>query len=43
MISAFRNHEPPMDDHNGWSDFWRIGIGVNVIPADTEKKRTYEN
>lgn len=32
-----------MDDHNGWSDFWRIGIGVNVIPADTEKKRTYEN
>ena len=32
-----------MDDYNGWADFWRYTIGVNVIPADTEKKRTYEN
>jgi hypothetical protein len=36
-------HNPPLDDFNGWADFWRYTIGVNVIPADTEKKRTYEN
>ena len=25
-----------------WADFWRYVIGVNVIPADTRKKVTYE-
>lgn len=34
---------PHLDDCNGWADFWRDAIGINVIPADTEKKRTYEN
>ena len=34
---------PFLDDYNGWADFWRNSIGINVIPADTEKKRTYEN
>jgi hypothetical protein len=34
---------PPLDNHDDWADFWRNDIGVNVIPADTEKKRTYEN
>ncbi|MDQ6668764.1 MAG: bifunctional DNA primase/polymerase, partial [Thermoproteota archaeon] len=34
---------PTLDNYSGWADFWRCIIGVNVIPADTEKKRTYEN
>jgi len=33
---------PPLEDNNGWADFWRYQIGVNVIPADTKNKRTYE-
>ena len=24
-------------------DFWFYNIGLNVIPADTKKKRTYES
>ena len=28
---------------NHSADFWHDGVGVNVIPADTKKKRTYEN
>ena len=28
---------------NKWADFWHYQIGVNVIPADTREKRTYEN
>jgi Bifunctional DNA primase/polymerase, N-terminal len=24
---------------NGWADFWRCQIGVNVIPADTKNKK----
>jgi len=34
---------PSLNDYNGWADFWRNSIGINVIPADTQKKRTYEN
>jgi DNA replicative helicase MCM subunit Mcm2 (Cdc46/Mcm family) len=30
---------PSLDDHNGWADFWRYIIGVNVIPADTRNKK----
>src|SRR5215213_1197467 len=30
-----------IDDYNGWADFWRYDIGVNVIPADTKNKSTY--
>jgi hypothetical protein len=26
-----------------WADFWRYDIGVNVIPANTKKKETYES
>ena len=29
---------PSNDDYNGWADFWRHKIGVNVIPAETQKK-----
>ena len=28
---------------NEWADFWRLDIGVNVIPADTRRKVTYES
>lgn len=28
---------------NDWADFWRYQIGVNVIPANTRKKETYES
>ena len=28
---------------NNWADFWYYQIGVNVIPADTKNKETYEN
>ena len=28
---------------NEWADFWRFDIGVNVIPADTKRKVTYES
>jgi len=24
---------PALDDHNGWADWWRKYIGVNVVPA----------
>ena len=27
----------------GSADFWRHNIGVNVIPADTRRKETYES
>ena len=30
---------PPLDDYNGWADFWRNSIGVNIIPADTKNKK----
>jgi hypothetical protein len=35
------SESPPLDDYNGWADFWRNHIGVNVIPADTKNKVTY--
>jgi len=28
---------------NDWADFWHYKIGINVIPADTKNKVTYEN
>jgi hypothetical protein len=34
---------PPLNDFNGWADFWRYHIGVNVIPADTQNKVTYQS
>ncbi len=34
---------PPLDDCNGWADFWHNSIGVNVIPADTKNKKTAVN
>jgi hypothetical protein len=39
------NLAPPSNDYDydGWADFWRHKIGVNVIPADTQKKVTYES
>ena len=27
---------------NEWADFWRNKIGLNVLPADSKNKRTYE-
>jgi hypothetical protein len=35
--------EPPKTTINDWADFWRYDIGVNVIPAHTERKITYES
>jgi hypothetical protein len=32
---------PALTDHNGWADFWYYEIGVNVIPAHTQKKKTF--
>jgi hypothetical protein len=37
------SYRPRMDDYNGWADFWRYDIGVNVIPAKTIIKETYIN
>ncbi len=31
----------PLSDFNRWADFWYSQIGINVIPADTNKKKTY--
>jgi hypothetical protein len=31
----------PLSDHNLWADFWYYKIGVNVIPSDTRRKKTY--
>ena len=28
---------------NDGADFWYYQIGVNIIPADTKEKKTYEN
>ena len=28
---------------NDWSDYWFFEIGVNVIPANTKDKNTFEN
>lgn len=30
---------PPLDNYNGWADYHRYQIGVNVIPADTKNKK----
>jgi P4 family phage/plasmid primase-like protien len=42
-VADNNNHKyrPRMDDYNGWADFWRYRIGVNVIPANTAEKKTY--
>ena len=32
-----------LNEVNKWADFWHFHIGLNVIPADTENKTTYEN
>jgi hypothetical protein len=32
---------PPLENHNAWADFWYYEIGVNVIPAHTQKKKTF--
>ena len=29
----------PLDKVNEWADFWYDEIGVNIIPADTKKRR----
>ena len=34
---------PEYKSINDWADFWRYDIGVNVIPADTRRKVTYES
>jgi D5-like protein len=31
--NPYKNTTPPLHDHNGWADFWRYRIGINVIPA----------
>lgn len=32
---------PALTDINAWADYWYYSIGVNVIPADTKKKKTW--
>ena len=39
MITNNRN----INSINYWTDFWYYQIGVNIIPADTKNKKTYEN
>jgi len=34
------DHASNLNDCNGWADFWRNNIGMNVIPADTRNKTT---
>jgi hypothetical protein len=43
LISEYdtSSYRPRMDDYNGWADFWRKRIGVNVIPANTADKNTH--
>ena len=31
-----------LDKINQWADFWYYEIGVNVIPANTREKNTFE-
>jgi hypothetical protein len=31
------------DEINKWADFWHYQIGVNIIPANTKNKQTFEN
>lgn len=33
---------PSRDSPNQWADFWRNECGLNVFPADTKNKKTYE-
>ena len=35
------SNRPRTDDYNGWADYWRNSIGVNVIPANTAHKDTH--
>ena len=32
-----------LNEVNEWADFWYDDIGVNIIPANTKEKETYEN
>jgi P4 family phage/plasmid primase-like protien len=42
LTSAYdTSNRPRMDDYNGWADFWRNSVGVNVIPANTAEKKTH--
>lgn len=34
---------PEPEDYNGWANFWRYRIGVNVIPAMAREKRPIED
>ena len=37
------SRNPNPKTFNGWADFWRYRIGINVIPADGIRKDTYEH
>jgi hypothetical protein len=37
------NNNSNINSINDWTDFWYYEIGVNVIPADTKNKQTFEN
>jgi hypothetical protein len=41
MSRDFKCH--PLDDFNGWADYWWYRIGVNIIPADTRNKANYQS
>ena len=40
---SYNIESPPLDDFNVWADYWRYRIGINVIPADTRNKVTYQS
>ena len=37
------NNDSNINSINYFADFWYYKIGVNIIPADTKEKKTYEN
>jgi putative DNA primase/helicase len=39
--ASFASIRDEIEYYNLWADFWRSGIGVNIIPAQTNIKKTF--
>jgi hypothetical protein len=39
--SSFASIREEIEYYNLWADFWRYGIGINIIPAQTNIKKTF--
>ena len=37
--SSFASYEDAIEYYNAFADWWRYGLGVNVIPANTKLKK----